>query len=548
MSTSRNLGPGINLANPFAGISSFGERTVPIYGTDEQLYNVIGEEKQKLNVVDYLLANNSTIADAIGHKSTFVKVYKNVNGKLEEVDAASVTPQDVASGKIAFEIGGKTGGPNRERVAQLYAPQGDKLVPVGEGTFYKGEHPDQTAFDLAKVAAAIVGAYYLGPTIIDSLGSAAAGAEAAGAAGAGEGVLAGTSAGAGVPAALTEAEAAGVLGNAGTSAASGVPTALTGATSPASVTVVGKSLPAVTSISPAVVGAGALGGAALTSALTKGSSTTNTSTDKADADADASAGAGAGATSPESVTVAAKSVPATSSISPTTAAAGILGGAALTSALTGKSSTTDTSINDAETKKLQRQADATPSGDETGIKSGVPVGEVAAAGAGASILKQLADATGLSEDTLKNLLLGGAGLLGAKASYDDAKAAREAAKGTPFKSSSGYKTVTGPGGVTGFKKAAQGGVMSLDMAQGRYLGGITDGMADKVPASIDNRRPAALSDGEFVVPADVVSHLGNGNSNAGAKRLYEMMDRIRGARTGNTKQGKQINPNKFLPR
>ena len=543
MSTSRNLGPGINLANPFVGISSFGEKTVPIYGTDEQLYNVIGEEKQKLNVVDYLLANNSTIADAIGHKSTFVKVYKNVNGKLEEVDAASVTPQDVASGKIAFEIGGKTGGPNRERVAQLYAPQGDKLVPVGEGTFYKGEHPDQTAFDLAKVAAAIVGAYYLGPTIIDSLGSAAAGAEAAGAAGAGEGVLAGTSAGAGVPAALTEAEAAGVLGNAGTSAASGVPTALTGATSPASVTVVGKSLPAVTSISPAVVGAGALGGAALTSALTKGSSTTNTSTDKADADADAdadaSAGAGAGATSPESVTVAGKSL--TDAISPTTAAAGILGGAALTSALTGEGIIANEAANVAKQQKVTTQdpADVATSGITT---------TAAAAGAGASILKQLADATGLSEDTLKNLLLGGAGLLGAKASYDDAKAAREAAKGTPFKSSSGYKTVTGPGGVTGFKKAAQGGVMSLDMAQGRYLGGITDGMADKVPASIDNRRPAALSDGEFVVPADVVSHLGNGNSNAGAKRLYEMMDRIRGARTGNTKQGKQINPNKFLPR
>ena len=73
-------------------------------------------------------------------------------------------------------------------------------------------------------------------------------------------------------------------------------------------------------------------------------------------------------------------------------------------------------------------------------------------------------------------------------------------------------------------------------------------MADEVPAHIDNQRPAALSDGEFVIPADVVSHLGNGNSNAGAKRLYEMMDSIREARTGNSKQGKQINPNKFLPR
>lgn len=80
-----------------------------------------------------------------------------------------------------------------------------------------------------------------------------------------------------------------------------------------------------------------------------------------------------------------------------------------------------------------------------------------------------------------------------------------------------------------------------------YLGGITDGMADEVPAHIDNQRPAALSDGEFVVPADVVSHLGNGNSNAGAKRLYEMMDRIREARTGNSKQGIQVNPNNFMP-
>ena len=96
--------------------------------------------------------------------------------------------------------------------------------------------------------------------------------------------------------------------------------------------------------------------------------------------------------------------------------------------------------------------------------------------------------------------------------------------------------------------AAGGGIGSLDMTQGRYLGGTTDGMADKIPAHIDRKRPAALSDGEFVIPADVVSHLGNGNSSAGAKRLYEMMDRIRHARTGNPRQGKQINPNKFLPR
>jgi len=93
--------------------------------------------------------------------------------------------------------------------------------------------------------------------------------------------------------------------------------------------------------------------------------------------------------------------------------------------------------------------------------------------------------------------------------------------------------------------AAGGGLMNL--AKGRYLNGATDGMADKIPANIEGEQPAKLSHGEFVIPADVVSHLGNGNSEAGAKRLYSMMDKIRHARTGTTKQGKQINPNKYLP-
>jgi hypothetical protein len=81
----------------------------------------------------------------------------------------------------------------------------------------------------------------------------------------------------------------------------------------------------------------------------------------------------------------------------------------------------------------------------------------------------------------------------------------------------------------------------------RYLQGETDGMADKIPARIGQSQPAALSHGEFVVPADVVSHLGNGNSDAGAQKLYSMMDKIRMARTGTKKQGKQINPDKFMP-
>jgi hypothetical protein len=92
---------------------------------------------------------------------------------------------------------------------------------------------------------------------------------------------------------------------------------------------------------------------------------------------------------------------------------------------------------------------------------------------------------------------------------------------------------------------AAGGIAGLK--KGDYLRGDTDGMADKLRTTIENKQPAALSHGEFVVPADVVSHLGNGNSEAGAKKLYEMMNRIRQARTGTTKQGKQINPEKYTP-
>ena len=91
-------------------------------------------------------------------------------------------------------------------------------------------------------------------------------------------------------------------------------------------------------------------------------------------------------------------------------------------------------------------------------------------------------------------------------------------------------------------------VGGVAMAEGgRYLAGSTDGMADVVPARIEGGQEARLSDGEFVIPADVVSHLGNGNSDAGAKQLYGMMDDVREARTGRKEQGIQIDPNKFMP-
>ena len=98
---------------------------------------------------------------------------------------------------------------------------------------------------------------------------------------------------------------------------------------------------------------------------------------------------------------------------------------------------------------------------------------------------------------------------------------------------------------------ARGGISDLggysDYARGgRMLKGPGDGMSDSIPASIAGKRPARLANEEFVVPADVVSHLGNGSSDAGAKQLYAMMDRVRTARTGRKSQGREIRPQKYM--
>ncbi len=87
----------------------------------------------------------------------------------------------------------------------------------------------------------------------------------------------------------------------------------------------------------------------------------------------------------------------------------------------------------------------------------------------------------------------------------------------------------------------------LGYARGGYLDGPGDGMSDSIPATIEGKQPARLADGEFVVPADVVSHLGNGSTKAGSQRLYGMLDKVRKARTGTKKQGRKINADKFLP-
>ena len=106
-----------------------------------------------------------------------------------------------------------------------------------------------------------------------------------------------------------------------------------------------------------------------------------------------------------------------------------------------------------------------------------------------------------------------------------------------------------PGAYQPYSYAEGGGIAGLGSYSdgGRMLKGPGDGMSDNIPASIGGKQPARLADGEFVVPADVVSHLGNGSTDAGAKQLYSMMNKVRNARTGNPKQGRQIQPRKYLP-
>jgi hypothetical protein len=102
--------------------------------------------------------------------------------------------------------------------------------------------------------------------------------------------------------------------------------------------------------------------------------------------------------------------------------------------------------------------------------------------------------------------------------------------------------------------AAGGGIMQANLgsyAAGgnpRLLRGPGDGMSDNIPATIGGKQPARLADGEFVVPADVVSHLGNGSTDAGAKKLHAMMDKVRMDRTGKKKQAPAVKAKKYIPK
>jgi len=101
-------------------------------------------------------------------------------------------------------------------------------------------------------------------------------------------------------------------------------------------------------------------------------------------------------------------------------------------------------------------------------------------------------------------------------------------------------------------RMAEGGLSDLGSYSdgGRLLRGPGDGVSDSIPAQIGQNQPARLADGEFVVPARIVSELGNGSTEAGAKQLYKMLDRVQKARsktTGKDKVAKNTNAAKLLP-
>jgi hypothetical protein len=108
----------------------------------------------------------------------------------------------------------------------------------------------------------------------------------------------------------------------------------------------------------------------------------------------------------------------------------------------------------------------------------------------------------------------------------------------------------------GMKKMASGGISDAAYNLGGYsdggrlLRGPGDGVSDSIPAVIGKKQPARLADGEFVVPARIVSELGNGSTEAGARKLYAMMDRIQKARkktVGKGKVAKNSRSEKYLP-
>jgi hypothetical protein len=178
--------------------------------------------------------------------------------------------------------------------------------------------------------------------------------------------------------------------------------------------------------------------------------------------------------------------------------------------------------------------DDEPMGDAPGMASG----GIAAYAEGGMPMKKMSLGEGIYRDTDDDTASLGA--------YDAAmKRLEKQYAAANLKSSAMPKS--GIAKLGQMKAMASGGLGSYSDG-GRMLKGPGDGMSDDIPAMIGKKQPARLADGEFVVPADVVSHLGNGSTDAGARKLYSMMDKIRTARTGKKKQAPAVKGDKYLPK
>ena len=113
------------------------------------------------------------------------------------------------------------------------------------------------------------------------------------------------------------------------------------------------------------------------------------------------------------------------------------------------------------------------------------------------------------------------------------------------KGGAGNDTVTGAGGGI---MSLRNGYLGSYSDGGQLLRGPGDGVSDDIPATIADKQPARLADGEFVIPARIVSELGNGSTEAGARKLYAMMDRIKKARRSAKDIAADTKTDRYLPR
>jgi hypothetical protein len=156
----------------------FGFVETPVYTQPTGDYDpyVSGYKSTPATAFDYLTQNNPNIANAVlGHTSTGAFAYKVVNGELKEVGHDEITPEDIAQGNAFFLLAGATGGPNRQRMSQLYRADGNDLIPVGDPKMYQGakEQDMGLAFlDMAASALAFVPGPWQVPAAIYKAGRA----------------------------------------------------------------------------------------------------------------------------------------------------------------------------------------------------------------------------------------------------------------------------------------------------------------------------------------------------------------------------------------